>query len=76
MENVCDTHLLEHTLTTLTNLTASLKAHIPEDSVTTTQPSNFTVVDKYAPAQKNELQPSFKRTTKSAGRKQTMLPLV
>ena len=52
VENISDIHVLEHTLTTLTNLSATLKAHTKKDSATTTQPTNFITVDKFAPAQK------------------------
>lgn len=40
-------------------------------SVTTTEtkPLNFVIKDKFAPAQKNEVQVPFKKTSKEPGRK-------
>ena len=74
---ITDTHILDHALATLSQLASSLKASIPtqcnEDS---NQPTSFSPVDHFAPAQKNEIQLCFKRTTHSAGRKQKMVPLV
>ena len=72
---ITDTHLLDHALSTLSKLASSLQAHVSteqnEELVT-----SFTTVDKFAPAQMNERQLQFKRTTNSAGRKQKMIPLV
>ena len=41
------------------HVSASLKVHTPEDSATTTQSTNFIVVDKFVPATKLELQVLF-----------------
>ena len=74
---ITDTHILEHALATLSTLASSLKANIPmQCNENSNQPTSFSTVDNFAPAQKNEVQLCFKRTTNSAGRKQKMVPLV
>ena len=73
-----DPHLLDHALATLSILASSLEAHVADasrDSKAKTEIKSFTVVDKFAPAEKNEPQPRFKKTTDSAGRKQKMVSL-
>lgn len=74
-----DPHLLDHALATLSILGSSLEAHVADASTAPKakmEIKSFTVVDKFAPAEKNELQPQFKKTTDNAGRKQKMVPLM
>ena len=73
-QEVTDTHILDHTIATLSQLSTSLLAHLPS-STSDQQPTTFVDVEKFAPAQKNEPQIQFKRTTSSAGRKQKIIPL-
>ena len=74
---ITDTHILDHTLATLSKLASTLKANIPTQcNADANQPTLFSLIDNFAPAQKNEVQLHFKRTTNSAGRKQKMVPLV
>ena len=72
-ETLDDTHILEHAQTVLSQLSATLKTHLtPCEEV---PKINFTNTEKFAPAQKNEKQLRFFKTTHSAGRKQKLLPL-
>ena len=74
---ITDTHILDHALATLSTLASSLMANISmQCNENSNQPTSFSTVDNFAPAQKNEVQLCFKRTTNSAGRKQKMVPLV
>lgn len=73
--NIKDPHLLDHTVATLSILASSLEAHTGDPDTELKEEKSFTIVDKFAPAEKNELQPRFKRTTDSAGRKQKLIPL-
>ena len=76
--NLRDPHLLNHALATLSILASSLEAHAfnPDPDTAKIEKKHFTAVDHFAPAEKNELQPRFKKTTDSAGRKQKMLLLM
>ena len=71
---ITDPHILEHTLGTLSKLASTLEVHTPKECTEDTK-TPFQTVDSFAPAQKNEVQLHFKRTTHSAGRKQKMVPL-
>ena len=75
LEAIDDAHILDHAITVLTHLATTLEANAqsqigPPNSVT------FLAVDHITPAEKNEKQLCFKRTTHSAGRKQKMVPLL
>ena len=75
---VNDPHLLDHALATLSMLASSLQAHVTDktrNSEAEIESNSFKVVDKFAPAEKNETQPRFKKTTDTAGRKQKMISL-
>ena len=70
-EAVKDTHILDHSLATLKNLAAYLQANVSaqRNAEKPFPPTSFVEVDTFAPAQKNETQLRFQRTTHSAGRK-------
>ena len=55
-------------------LTVTLKTNTHKESSSNEQiqPPTFNVLTHFAPAEKNEKQLKFKKTTKSAGRKQKM----
>ena len=77
--NIKDPHLLDHALATLSILASSLEAHTADPDTEPKEETRiepFTIVDRFAPAEKNQLQPRFKRTTDSAGRKQKLVPLL
>ena len=77
LEAVSDVHILEHALTIMKQLTVTLKTNTHQESSSNEQiqPPPFNVLTHFAPAEKNEKQLKFKKTTKSAGRKQKMVPL-
>ena len=77
-EAVKDTHILYHALATVKYFAACLQANVSAQSNAEepSPPTSFVEVDTFAPAQKNETQLHFQRTTYSAGRKQKMVPLV
>ena len=79
LRKINDPHLLDHALATLSILASSLEAHVADsqsDPDAKKEIKSFAVVDKFAPAEKHELQPRFKKTADSAGRKQKMVPLM
>ena len=77
-EAIKDAHILDHALATQKSLAACLHANVSAQSNAEepSPPTSFVEVDTFAPAQKNETQLRFQRTTHSAGRKQKMVPLV
>ena len=72
---VDDIHMLEHAVATLSKLSATLLSHVSSESTAANQPNSFVEVETFAPAQRNEPQLQFKKTTGSAGRKQKIFPL-
>lgn len=68
---VSDVGILDHVHAQLVPIIASLEAHlheIPQEQ----QQSNFTVLKKFAPAQKNERQLNFHRTQTSGSKAQSV----
>ena len=75
LKAVDDTHILDHALQTLKQLTSTLHANSssPEDEAKLVP---FVPVVYFSPAEKSETQPKFKKTINSAGRKQKIIPLM
>ena len=77
IEAVADACVLDHALTTLTQLATTLEAnsqlhsHSDDDS----KPVTFVSIVQFSPAEKSETQMRFTKTTNSAGRRQKMVPL-
>ena len=60
-------------LLSLSILASSLEAHAADaftDPESQMRIKSLTIVDKFAPAEKSESQPQFKKTTDSVGKKQ------
>ena len=72
---ITDAHILDSAVATVTQLSSSLKQHLPSSSTGNDIPQSFIEVDKFAPAQKNERQLQFKRTTNTPGRTKKMIAL-
>ena len=75
MESVADSGVLDHVLAKLLPVVTTLRVH--SKSATDepeSQPADFPVTDKFAPAQKNETQLRFHKV-KSTEKKTTKFPL-
>ena len=71
-----DSHILDNIAANLKQFSSALKQHLPSSTNTGGYNlPNFVEVDKFAPAQKNERQLQFKRTTNKPGRQKTVIPL-
>ncbi|XP_065897260.1 uncharacterized protein [Dysidea avara] len=72
-DQTCDSNVLERVLCLLTQASAALKAvtqSLPENEL-----CNFEVKEKFAPAQKNEIQLRLWKTSKDPGRKPSNPPM-
>ena len=74
LQAVDDVHILDHALTTLTQLTTTLPANHLANVKEQHEPATFVPVVKISLAEKSETKFCFHRTTNSAGRKQKMVP--
>ena len=77
LEAVGDVHILEHAPSIMKQLTVTLKTNTHQESSSNEQiqPLPFNVLTHFATAENNEKQLKFKKITKSAGRKQKMVPI-
>ena len=64
--------VLDHALATLTQLSRSIETNLNSAADVEKIEADFEIKDLFAPAQKNEKQLFFKRTSDSAGRKKGM----
>lgn len=74
VEIIDDTGILDHTIAKLLPIVTSLRAHLVQPTVDDEADfKSFETKEKFAPAQKNQIQLQFNKV-KSAGRKKTKLP--
>ena len=67
LDSVDDHSILDHVLVTFMQLSRSIKSNIAKQDMVTNV--DFEIKDNFAPAQKNERQLVFKKTTGSTGRR-------
>lgn len=75
VKNIDDEGVLDHTIAKLLPIVTSLRAHLTQsiDDEDDVDIQDFEVTEKFAPAQKNEVQLSFRKVN-TPGRKKTKLP--
>ena len=69
IQPVQESDILDRVLSLVMQSSMALKNVAPENNGTDNMPPSFTIKEKFAPAQKNEVQVPFKRTSKVPGRK-------